>query len=199
MAIAAVLIALLALDVRASAASCVGPQIDYSVDSVSPGQVVRVTGMYWGTDCYDTGDSRRDSGALGQPQHDIEVLVLQDQDGPVVARGSADRQYRFTVDVLIPGPLRPGTITIAARASNPLPQVAVGPEVPVTNPAATVPSLSDPAPFEPSQASATSSTRTKHLALWLIAGAVVLGAAVIGGLWLQDRHRTRRLRAPADS
>ena len=113
------LFASIAVGVGTSEASCVGPQISYGVTPVSPGQVVRVTGEYWGTDCFDTNHKPRGIGNLGEPQADIEVVVLQDGNGPVVARGDADRDYGFVVDVSIPGPLQPGTITIAARAGQP--------------------------------------------------------------------------------
>ena len=57
--------------------------------------------------------------------------MLQDGIGPVVARGDAGADYRFVVDVPIPGPLHAGTVIIAARADDPGPRFAFGPEIPV--------------------------------------------------------------------
>ncbi len=125
------------LGVGAAGADCVGPEITYDVRPVAAGQVVRVTGEYWGTDCYDTGNRPRDEGVLGPPQTDIEVVVLQDGVGPVVARGDADADYRFVVDVPIPGSLHAGTVIIVARADDPGPRFAFGPEIPVAEGAAT--------------------------------------------------------------
>ena len=115
-------------------AACVGPQLSYDVAPVAPGQVVRVTGEYWGTDCYDTGNRPRDEGVLGPPQPDIEVVVLQDGVGQVVARGDADVDYRFVVEVPITGPLHAGTVIIVARADDPGPRFVFGPEIPRSRP-----------------------------------------------------------------
>ena len=112
---------------------------------------MRVTGEYWGTDCYDTGNRPRDKGVLGLPQTDIEVVVLQDGVGPVVARGDADADYRFVVDVPIPGPLHAGSVIIAARADDPGPGFAFGPEIPVAEADAVAATPTDPVMFADSR------------------------------------------------
>jgi len=186
------LVASIAVGVGTSGASCVGPRISYEVAPVSPGQVVRVTGEYWGTDCYDTNRPPQGVGNLGEPRTDIEVVVLQDGNGPVVARGDADQDYRFVVDVPIPGPLQPGTLTIAARAGQPRPQVTVGAEIPVTNPAAVAEAPAVPASFDASPAT-TSATSSEHGGrVWLVAGVVVLAVGLVAALWLWTRSRNVR-------
>jgi hypothetical protein len=181
------LVASVALGVGPSAASCVGAQISYDVTPVSPGQVVRVTGEHWGTECYDTGNQPRGVGSLGEPQANIEILVLQNGAGPVVARGDADHDYRFVVDVSIPGPLQTGTIAISARVGGAQPQVAAGGTIPVTNTSAAVPT--ETASFD-IPVDSTAATPGGHSSRgWLIAGAVLAAVATVAMLWLWKRSR----------
>ncbi len=180
-----------------AAADCVGPQISYDVAPVGPGQVVRVTGEYWGTDCYDTGNRPRGEGNLGKPQRDIEIVVLQDGIGPVVARGDAGSDYRFVVDVPVPGPLHAGTLIIAGRADDPGPRFAFGPEIPVAevapppategtaNEGTVVPA--DPVTFE--AAAQTDSTIGDDGRRWLVAGAVLVVVIAGGLVWWGRRRR----------
>jgi hypothetical protein len=158
--------------VEPAAASCISPSIGYDVVAVSPGGSVRVTGDGWGTDCYDQGNRPSGVGNLGEPRTGIEVVVLQDGVGPVVARGSADTNYRFAVDVPIPPDVHAGTLTIAARAGSPIPQVAAGPELAVSSTGA-VDAPREIAFLEPAEDSSTSSTP------WLAGAAGVL-AVVLG-------------------
>ena len=172
-------------------ADCVGPEVTYDVAPVAPGQVVRVTGEYWGTDCYDTGNRPRDEGVLGPPQTDIEVVVLQDGVGPVVARGDADADYRFVVDVPITGPLHAGAVIIAARADDPRPQFAFGPEMPVVDvsTAAVTATPTEPVAFADSpNPVASSGDEGATGRTWLIGG-VVLVVVIAAGLAWWGRRR----------
>ena len=95
-------------------ADCAGPTISYPGGEVRRGTTLTVIGTFWGDNCYDTGPPPDGEGTLGLPIEDIEILVSQG-DQVVVARGSADADYAFEVNVTIPGSLSPGPVEVIAR------------------------------------------------------------------------------------
>jgi hypothetical protein len=76
-----------------------------------------VVGQYWGDDCFDTGPPPAGKGDLGLPRQGITVMFEQDGTQTVVARGNADADYQFQVDIVIPPNAAPGGARLAARAS----------------------------------------------------------------------------------
>ncbi|MGB3593426.1 MAG: hypothetical protein WA994_04585 [Ornithinimicrobium sp.] len=80
----------------AAHADCVSPSIVARIDST--GTLV-VNGEAFGTNCYDGPGPPEGQGVLGYPAHDISVVVRQQGIEWVVARGNADQDYTFRVDV----------------------------------------------------------------------------------------------------
>lgn len=101
-----------------ASASCIGPHIVISDGEVDRGTKLRVVGEGWGDDCHDTGIPPDAHGALGNPLDDIVVAFVQDGKEFVVARGSADDEYRFEGMVTVPRTLRPGTARLVARSGD---------------------------------------------------------------------------------
>ncbi len=95
-------------------ASCVGPTVEADLDG--DGQLV-VTGMYFGTNCYDTGVPPNGHGVLGPPATSITVIVRQGDDEWAVAVGDADADYEFEVKV-VPPPVA-GLVNVEVRQGVP--------------------------------------------------------------------------------
>lgn len=117
-----------------AAADCAGPRIRYEASEVAPGDQVTVVGELWGDNCYDTGPPPDGEGVLGVPADDIELVFVQGADRIVVARGAADDEYAFSVDVTIPVGASPGPASLQSRegvgAGQPALTVTEGPAEP---------------------------------------------------------------------
>lgn len=98
-----------------AAASCLGPTVEHQGEVVR-GTTFVVTGRGWGDNCYDTGGPPEGEGTLGRPVTDIEVVISQAGQEIVVARGSANWDYNFFVEVEVPVDLQPGVATVFARS-----------------------------------------------------------------------------------
>lgn len=104
-----------------SSASCVGPMIavdgtpvDRSLSDptpeatrVRPGQSVRVTGRYFVTDCYDTGQK-----GDPPPYRTVVVSLAAGSHETRLATVHPNHQGAFSVDVELPEDLRPGLVTL---------------------------------------------------------------------------------------
>ncbi|QXC60730.1 hypothetical protein KSP35_20790 [Aquihabitans sp. G128] len=99
-----------------ASASCAGPSVEVTPTRVDRGDLVTITGEAWGTDCYDTGGRPKGQGVLGVPATEIVVSFRQADRDVVVAKGDADRRYRFRVRVRVPGDVLPGTLDVVASA-----------------------------------------------------------------------------------
>jgi hypothetical protein len=98
-------------------ADCSGPTIRYTPGTVSRGDIVTVQGFGWGDNCYDTGPPPSGQGVFGVPVKDIAISFVQGNKLVRVARGAAEGDYRFEVDVRVPRQLKPGSATIGASWS----------------------------------------------------------------------------------
>ncbi len=141
------------------AASCAAPTVQVKPARVARGGVLTVTGQHFGDDCLDTGTLPPGVGPLGNPLTGLVIVIDQGTDEYVVARGSAESDYTFTVDVVVPAALEPGDATLAllgagdarlntdlalvitnATAGDGVAAVATfGPPTPDTQPTGTVP------------------------------------------------------------
>jgi hypothetical protein len=79
---------------------------------VTAGADLLLTGLAWGDDCHDTGPPPSGEGELGVPVSDIDIVIRQGAEEWLVATGSADVDYEFTVTVELPQQLRPGRARI---------------------------------------------------------------------------------------
>ena len=96
-------------------ADCSGPAIRYEAGSVVRGSTVPVEGRWWGDACWDDGRPPPGQGLLGRPITSIEIVVVQEPVEIIVARGTADEDYAFAVDVVVPAELEPGPARLIAR------------------------------------------------------------------------------------
>jgi hypothetical protein len=97
-----------------AAADCSGPTIQ-AIHPAVRGDVITVKGYGFGDNCYDTGPPPAGQGALGIPVGDLELLVSQGDKEVQVASGRADDDYEFSVDVVVPSDLAPGSAWLVAR------------------------------------------------------------------------------------
>ncbi len=114
--IGVVLAGVLVVGVPPADASCSGPRLEFETGPVVRGETVTVTGAAYGDNCYDTGPPPAGEGVLGDPLEEIEVLLVQDDQRIVVARGAANEDYEFQVDVTVPPMLHPGAAEVVVEA-----------------------------------------------------------------------------------
>jgi hypothetical protein len=93
-------------------ASCVGPAFKFKPARVARGGVLTITGQHFGDDCLDTGTLPPGVGPLGHPLTGIVIVIDQADLEFVAATGSADSDYAFRVDVVVPSGLAPGDATV---------------------------------------------------------------------------------------
>ena len=97
-----------------ASASCVGARLSVTPLSASPGDLVEVTGEYFGTACNDQGGGAR---VLGDPQSGIELDIAQAGKATRLLLVDADSQYKFVVRLALPHPLVGGSATFSALSS----------------------------------------------------------------------------------
>ena len=100
------------------AASCVAPAFTFKPTRVARGGVLTITGQHFGDDCLDTGTLPPGVGRLGQPLTGIVIVIDQADLEFVVATGSADSDYAFRVEVVVPPGLAPGDATVQLLGSD---------------------------------------------------------------------------------
>lgn len=108
----------LVVGVTPADATCSGPRLEYETGPVVRGETVTVTGAAYGDNCYDTGPPPAGEGVLGDPLEEIEVLIVQDDQRIVVARGAANDDYEFEVEVTVPLILHPGEAEMVVEAED---------------------------------------------------------------------------------
>ncbi|WP_161962470.1 hypothetical protein [Nocardioides speluncae] len=161
-------------------ASCIGPSIAVSDGDVRRGEILRVVGEGWGDNCHDTGVPPDAHGALGDPLDDIEVAFVQDGKETIVARGSADDDYRFEALVTVPASLRPGIARLLARSGDhgdyERPTVIVTKAKPIAPQGPAVRNLDEDRDDEPSAAAPDGSDDSDGSAArgWLIGGVLAV-------------------------
>ena len=111
--------------------------------------MLTITGQNLGDDCLDTGTLPPGVGALGQPLTGLVIVIDQADLEFVVATGSADSDYAFRVEVVVPPGLAPGDATVEllgageARLTNDVPLV-ISNASPIDSAVATVASFGPP-------------------------------------------------------
>ena len=110
-------------------ASCVAPTVKFRPTKVARGAVLTITGQHFGDGCFDTGTLPAGIGLLGSPLTGLAIVIDQGHNEFVVASGSAESDYSFHVDVVVPPGLEPGAASLAvlgagdARLTTDLPLV----------------------------------------------------------------------------
>lgn len=106
--VAAAVLASLVLLAEPAQADCSGRVVRFSPLEVARGATLGVTGTGFGDACHDTGPPSEVKDHLGRPLTDIRLFVEQGAQRVLLAAGSADEDYEFSVDVAIPTELEPG-------------------------------------------------------------------------------------------
>lgn len=99
-------------------ASCVAPAFTFKPARVARGDVLTITGQHFGDDCLDTGTLPPGVGPLGQPLTGLVIVIDQADLEFVVATGSADSDYAFRVEVVVPPGLAPGDASVQLIGAN---------------------------------------------------------------------------------
>jgi hypothetical protein len=89
-------------------ASCVGPTVMFAPTRVVRGGELTINGRHFGDDCLDTATLPPGVGPLGSPLDGLVIVINQGANEFVVATGSAEGDYTFHVDVVVPPGLEPG-------------------------------------------------------------------------------------------
>ena len=79
---------------------------------VARGRLLTITGRYFGDGCYDTGTVPAGQGQLGDPLTGLVIVIDQGSNEFIVATGSADADYEFKVQVVVPAALEPGKAAV---------------------------------------------------------------------------------------
>jgi hypothetical protein len=94
-------------------ASCAAPTVKLSSLRIARGSELTITGQYFGDDCLDTGTVPPGVGQLGSPLTGLAIVINQGEREFLVATGSADSDYEFQVEVVVPSELEPGEATLS--------------------------------------------------------------------------------------
>jgi hypothetical protein len=127
-------------------ASCAAPTVTFKPLKVARGSLLTITGQYFGDDCLDTGTLPAGVGSLGSPLTGLAIVIDQGANEFVVATGSADSDYAFEVDVVVPTGLEPGDASLnilgAGDARLPVsPALVISSAAPITSVEPTVASF----------------------------------------------------------
>jgi hypothetical protein len=98
-------------------ADCAAPTVKFKPARVARGSVLTITGQYFGDDCLDTGTLPPGLGPLGTPLAGLVIVIDQGSNEFVVATGSADSDYEFSVDIVVPVELEPGEAVLNVLGS----------------------------------------------------------------------------------
>ena len=115
--IAAIIVSLLSSHATADA-SCAQPSARVRPTRVARGATFTVTGQNFGDGCFDTGTVPAGVGRLGDPLTGLTIVIDQADREYIVATGSADAGYEFTVDIVVPRDLEPGQATVSIIAGD---------------------------------------------------------------------------------
>jgi hypothetical protein len=96
-----------------AAADCAAPTVTFKPARVARGGVLTISGQYLGDDCLDTGTLPPGVGPLGSPLSGLAIVINQGENEFLVAAGSADSDYAFEVDVVVPSALVPGEAVLS--------------------------------------------------------------------------------------
>jgi hypothetical protein len=91
-----------------ASADCASPTVTIKPHRVARGAVLTITGQYFGDECLDTGTLPEGVGPLGTPMSGLVIVIDQGSNEFVVASGSADSDYAFEVEIVVPAGLEPG-------------------------------------------------------------------------------------------
>ncbi len=133
------------------AARCAAPTVTFRPARVARSGVLTITGTNFGDDCLDTGTLPPGVGPLGSPLTGLVIVINQGANEFVVATGSADDDYSFEVDIVVPAELEPGEAILSvigagdARLTVDRPLVISG-ATPVDSAQATVATFGPPPP-----------------------------------------------------
>jgi hypothetical protein len=109
-------VTILATHGEVTTADCSSPRISFAPEAVDPGDTLTITGEIFWDKCIDTFPTQD----VAKPIKDIELTLVQGDSSWVVARGDADENAGFTVEVVIPSDAQPGAARLVASAGQSL-------------------------------------------------------------------------------
>ncbi len=188
---------------RPASADCAGPMLR-PVAPVVRGDALVIHGEAFGDNCYDTGPPPDGEGALGVPVPDVELSIAQGDGEVVVARGAADADYRFQVEVMVPPRLSPGPARLIARWGDGRTAEQAF-EVLADPPTQEPPGTTPVEPFGPDPSTSASTTApgggadgddgsawaTEGATVWAVAATGVLALAFVAAFLVVARRRAR--------
>jgi hypothetical protein len=98
-------------------ADCPSPTVRFTPSRIARGAVLTIIGQHFGDDCLDTGTVPPGVGPLGSPLTGLAIVIDQGDHEFLVATGSADSDYAFEVDVVVPAELEPGEASLSIIGS----------------------------------------------------------------------------------
>jgi hypothetical protein len=105
-------VAIVAFPAEGATADCLGPRISFAPEAVDPGDTLTITGKGFWDKCIDTFPTQE----VATPIENIELIMVQGSSSWVIARGSADENAEFTVEVVVPPAAQPGEARLTATA-----------------------------------------------------------------------------------
>jgi hypothetical protein len=96
---------------RQPIADCAAPIVKFKPTRVARGGVLTITGQNFG-DCLSSGTVPGSVGPLGTPLVGLAIVIDQGDREFLVARGSADSDYEFEVEIVVPEELEPGEASL---------------------------------------------------------------------------------------
>jgi hypothetical protein len=94
-------------------ADCAAPTVTFKPARIARGDVLTITGQHFGDDCLDTGTLPPGVGQLGNPLTGLAIVIDQGDREFLVATGSADSDYAFKVEIVVPSELEPGEASLS--------------------------------------------------------------------------------------
>ncbi len=76
-----------------------------------------IAGQHFGDDCLDTGTLPPGVGPLGSPLTGLAIVINQADREFLVATGSADSDYAFEVELVVPSELEPGEAIVSVMGA----------------------------------------------------------------------------------
>jgi hypothetical protein len=113
-----------------TAPACPAPVVRFKPARIARGGHVTITGSNFG-DCLISGTVPV-AGPLGNPLTGLLIVIDQGTSEFVVANGSADSDYSFKVDVVVPADLEPGEASLNLIGSGDA-RMAISPSLVISN------------------------------------------------------------------
>lgn len=150
-----------------------------------------VRGEHFGDDCFDQMPRPGGvHGALGDPLSGVEVTIVQADQRHLVAAGSADDDYEFGVDVVVPTSLTPGPASVEVSSTDTNYGLPVTEELVVRQATTATPAETTVAAFGTAAGPGSSDQGDNSRAMLLVTLVALAGVALVSFRIVSQRRRT---------